>query len=146
MPFDSSGPQLLDYAPTVVNPLARMGIVPIPRDFVLQYKKDYRATWAQANPHGAPRGWRTIKHNPKTRTLQDFMQRPMATRIYASDGTSVPRALADLALAVHEEEPEAMFSIDFFDVDPVLQVSINGVKSCLGIWDNGRLIHIAART
>lgn len=142
MPLDSSGTQLLDYALTVVNPLAKMGIVPIAKALVTQYKKNYRVAWTTANPYSHVPGWKTVKHNPK-RTLQSFLKEPLATRFFADDATAVPKKLAALALLVHQEIPDAQFSVDYFDVDPVLNVSINRTKWCLGIWDNGKLKCIA---
>lgn len=141
MPLDSLGDTLLDFL-TIADPFERIGIVPVPKDFVARYKKEYGADWRLMNPYQFAR-WQTATFKPqriersfgRTITLREFLKNPTRNSAFASDRSGAPKALVALALKVQQEVPDAVFSVDYFYDDPVLNVTIEDKKGCLGIWD-----------
>lgn len=153
MPFDSSGTQLLDYKLTnIADPFERLGIVPVRDDFVARHKKDYGAEWRLMHPNQFGR-WQTTTYKPqriekslgRPITLREFLANPTRNAAFSSDHSGAPKALVALALKVEQEAPDAVFSVDYFYDDPVLNVKIDGKKACLGIWDYfGDRVHVTA--
>jgi len=156
MPLDSLGSKLVNYLPTVTDPFERIGIVPVSKDFVAKHKKAYREAWKRDNPNAGFARWATATFNPnkvavdrlspaRPRTLKDFLHDPTWNSSYSSDRTSAPKALVALALMVQKQEPDAIFSVDHFYDDPVLNVTIDGQKGCLGIWYDNKVMAIATK-
>lgn len=151
MPLDSLGTQLLEYT-IITDPFERLGIVPVPKDFVARHKKEYGDEWRQFHPDQFGR-WQTTTHKPqridrsfgRAITLREFLQNPTRNSAFASDRSAAPKSLIAMALMVQRELPEAVFSVDYFYDDPVLNVTIDGQKGCLGIWDYfGDRVHLTA--
>jgi hypothetical protein len=137
MPLDSAG---------FLDPLVMLGITPVPKDLVDAYKANYRTIWLSRYAVRRPEAchWRTVKQGK--RKLETFLASPMQFRNYATDQSAAPAKLIDLALRVQTMIPDAEFSVDYFDRDPVLNVTyeFNGKqKACLGIWDEGKIKAIA---
>lgn len=154
MPFDSLGPHI--ETESVTDPLERLGITPVPPEFVNAYMKEYREKFLAGHPPGpGPFTWRRIypRSVPAShRSIAAFMglmssieQRPFG-QVGGSIG-SAPRELVDLAEQVRREIPDAEFSIDYFDRDPIVNVAygLGAVRRevCLGIWDKGEIKAIA---
>lgn len=165
MPLDDPGRRFVLDDVRVGDPLARLGIMPIPYDQVQRYKDRYKAVWLERGKDRGRQGpfeWRTVSffdwmeqqklhefwhpnkaHKPIT--LEDFLAAPMKFNKRTSDATPAPQALVDLATVVERNVEEAHFSVDYFDTDPVLNVRYGrGLHSaCLGIWDGGKVVAIA---
>ncbi len=157
MPFDSLG--LGIETESVTDPLERLSITPVPADFVKAYMKDYRKKFMATRPRGLPGPfvWRRrdfaefVGMHGRMYSLEFFM------RVMGGLGTpetysteQVPSELVALAERVEREVPNAGFSIDYFDRDPILNVHY-GIgaerrEACLGIWDRGTLVAIADTT
>ncbi len=143
MPFDSL------VRDTVIDPLTRLGITPIPQETVKAYKKAYRAHLLATSDlyrHYADLiRWRTTRRGK--RSVAAFLATPMATVMSGLDRSKMPDELHDLAHKVHTEIPEGEFTVDYLSGDPILQVTYDfdgqRVKACLGIWEAGEIKMIA---
>jgi hypothetical protein len=123
--------------------LTAIGVTPLDPDFVRRYKIDYH----NSHQGGGSASWLAIN-------LRDYDLRydlrggalQRARRYYRGSNT-VPRALRRLALTVSKQVTQPEFEIEYFYVDPILNVTYgpkyNRRKACLGIWDKGRVTHIA---
>lgn len=147
MPFDSL------VRDTVVDPLVRLGITPIPQETVKAYKKAYRIKAyriaALKRTRHYPEDFRWATRRQGKCGLESFLNHPLPydKASFADDRTPVPDALAGLARTVRAVVPDAEFTVDFLSADPVLNVKydFNGqrVKACLGIWEAGEILMIA---
>lgn len=159
MPLDNTG--IIIDPPTIssLDPLTRMGVTPVPDDFVRDYKTQYRENWLRENDYGAgkpgPFEWRTRTHQDwiqfmspyhrkaSDRSLENFLN----SSFWMEDPTKAPKKLVNLAIRVQQTIPDAAFSVDYFYTDPVLNVcySVGEISrtACLGIWDHGVLKAIA---
>jgi hypothetical protein len=146
MPLDAVSELVGDLA---LDPLLKLGIIPIPQQDVIDYKRAYRRKWEAThlplNSYNHNQ-WLTIRQGKK-RTLRQFLSNPLENILfYGSDHTAAPAELVALAERVQQAIPEAVFSVDYFNLDPVLQVTyeFNGTKqkACLGIWDEGKIVRI----
>jgi hypothetical protein len=143
MPFDSL------VRDTVVDPLVRLGITPIPQETVTTYKREYRARLIQSNHQFfANRDlvrWKTAKRGQ--RSVAAFLNGPLAKIWSGPDDSPMPADLNHLAHQVRAEIPEAEFTVDYLSGDPILQVSYDfdgqRVKACLGIWEHAKTKMIA---
>jgi hypothetical protein len=145
MPFDSL------VRDTVIDPLTRLGITPIPQETVSAYKKAYKQEWLRTHP--GFRGidtvrWRTARRKSRAMaSVASFLINPLEKSWNADDRTGAPKELIDLAEVVRSEIPDADFSVEFFSTDPILQVEYacdgQRVKACLGIWEAGKIKMIA---
>jgi hypothetical protein len=147
MPRDVGNTTLLLKSPFTA--WDRLGIIPVPEDFVKQYKKDYRAE----RGYSVGSRWLTVRFNPKTWDLKTFLRDGLRNRgdnthyvgAFVTDKTAAPKKLVALALHVQEHFPDAKFETHCYQHDPVLYATLDGQKGCLGIWDNGELIACAAK-
>lgn len=134
------------------DPLEALGIVPVPRDFVRAYRKDYLTAFLRKHNPTVSCSWDKISYDEwkgrhrKNATLADFLANPTSAR-FASDKSHAPAELVRLAHHVQKYMPNAEFLVEYFDIDPILQVvyDLDGEYqiACLGIWDKGRITRIA---
>jgi hypothetical protein len=147
MPFDAR-----EFPIETIDPLERMGITPVPEQFVRRYKAAYKKAFiARCNLRNVQ--WRTIRLTPihldeSGKRLRRFLVDPIhGGRSISDDRSAAPPELIDLALKVNAEVERAEFSLDYFYTDPVLYVSYRFAgrlrKACLGIWDHGVIQAIA---
>lgn len=130
-----------------IDPLEAMGITPVSEKAVRAYKAAYRR---KHSAYSIGASWRTVKH-PKGIPLIDFLRSPFARILTPSpDILPPPRVLIDLALQVHVEMPGALFTAEYYSLDPILNVTylVGGVKRkrCLGIWDGNTIKAIASHS
>lgn len=139
-----------------IDPLEALGIVPVPYEYVKEYKRNYRLAYFQEHALADPRcAWTLIsfeewKARPgrkkKKLTLTDFLTNPTSSR-YTNDKSMAPVALVRLANHVQKAIPTAQFWVDYFDTDPILlvQYDFDGAPQMayLGIWDQGEIKRIA---
>jgi len=171
MPLDDTGKTIeLPDLDVPTDPLARIGITPVPADFVIKYKRDYRNAWLRAG-HGegkpGPFMWRTVTYQnwreASVRTgrrhatsLLDFLASPMKYTSAVNDRTGPPPPeLVSLAVTVANNpemvRADATFSVDYFYTDPILNVHYfeapgqDHHKACLGIWNGSNLVTIASK-
>lgn len=161
MPLDATGSIII----LEDDALTRIGVTPVPYALVQRYKAEYKARWMRLPSNRVLRGpfeWRTIyfvvwraeegfrrygksdlTKTLKTITLTDFLAAPTKFNMRSSDRTPPPKELVDLATMVEKNLPDAQFSVEYFDTDPVLNVHYGETYACLGIWDKGEIIAIA---
>lgn len=146
MPRDVGNATLLLNSPFTA--WERLGIVPVPEDFVKRYRRDYLENISVPGTR-----WLTAKFNPKTWDLKTFLRKGLQNRgentsfanAYVTDKTAAPKKLVALALQVQEQFPDAKFETAYCMYDPILYATIEDEKGCLGIWDEGRMIAIATK-
>jgi hypothetical protein len=149
-----------------VDPLEAMGIIPVPLDFVRSYKARYKEKFLRNNHYSyGPYEWRSItfkdwidwKHMTHVHqrqkikraqlTLEQFLAAPTKTRM-TDDKTGAPEELVTLAMHVDRGLAIKEFSVDYFDIDPVLNVIYpfdGGLRTaCLGVWNLGKIVRMAA--
>jgi hypothetical protein len=155
MPFDDTSPRTEPKVVAVGNTLASLGITPVPRDIAENHKKtmlsDY-ASWGHEEALKVSNGtahWRTIylSRTPIAK-LQSSINVTLSSR-YTTDQTRVPDGIASLARQVGNSIENAEFSVEYFDVDPILNVCYTDNLGrrhfdCLGIWDQGKIVAIAS--
>jgi len=136
MPFDALTTDLTNDA------LANLGIVPVPATLVEEYKDTVVRRFIEQSGYNRSlvarkfAVWRSV---PLHSDVAKLLAHP-PTRIPV---TGAPKPLIDLAVYVRNRVTDAAFSLEYFDTDPVLMVTYGGQTACLGIWDNGQLVHIA---
>lgn len=125
----------------ITDPFEKIGIIPVPMEFVAKYRKDYAAT------HKRP-GYRDY-------WVSSMLYQPHVAaslrclftigRNYLTIANPAPKVLIALAEHVYIAEPKATFEVATFLYDPILYATIKRKRRCLGIWDKGELIAIATR-
>jgi hypothetical protein len=159
MPFDftnGQADQLLKTDRSRIDPLQRLGIIPIPIADVTTHKQDYERRWRQHYPSRTMtwmvvsfESWKRVHDNRTPHTLEEFLQNPTG-HAYSSDKTPAPAELRTLAGQVQDEIPEATFAVEYFDVDPICWVEYdhNGKhqRAALGIWDGSKMVVRAGKT
>lgn len=138
-----------DRNSALLDPLARMGITPIPRRYVQHYKKKYHQRFKENYPSQIYAQWRSqrVTLYPKRNLL--FWGKSNTADLISQP----PQQLLDLAFRVKQEIPTAIFGVDYFYTDPVLSVTYNanigtllGSRqrlAYLGVWDGDVLNAIA---
>jgi hypothetical protein len=144
MPFDNPLQQVVLDAPVwpAIDPLTVLGITPLDAKFVTDYKREYTT-----RNYGT---WRNTTWSPKSRkTVDQFLGDPIPHISSIRDRSPPPANLRVMARQVVTEIEGASLTVAYTDHDPVLYVTYvsNGAKrkAALGIWEAGRLLHIAKR-
>lgn len=142
----------LDAAGTIygTDTLTTLGIVAVPQHVVQRHKKKVEQEFLDSSRSAAVRlqfgyaQWRTCVLQRSKLSYQLF--RP--GRLLGGtpmDVSPAPAELIALAEHVNQHAPhDDTFALEYFDTDPILQViNPSGDRTCLGIWDKGKLLHIA---
>jgi len=139
MPFDSTTFE--------TDALGRLGIIPIAPEIAAKHRREVlRAYCERYRDHesvltGAVR-WKV--HAVMSGTLRSTLLNPRrAFAHYSTDRSRAPSELVKLADYVERNIEHARFEIEYFYNDPILNVYYQDTVACLGIWDQGRLVHIA---
>jgi len=145
MPFDATTHRSM----TVRHPdaLRNMGLVPVSWWRVRHHKRTVAANW-KAQYRGTSSAfvlarWQTISIS-RLNLLAELTV-PLR-RVRTQDISAAPPQLIDLAMEVDRTVEDARFSLQYFDIDPILQISYDADRrvACLGIWDKGKIIAIAS--
>lgn len=163
MPFDSvmSSFDLNPANVIVVNPLTQLGISPVPRCVAEHHKAKVLAAYRERGPLAIDLldtgrvGWterRIFNHDSvgRRRTDRKYFRSQLERSAgrYTLDVSYPPKPLIALAMTVHRALPNAVFSVEYFDTDPILNVSYTDPldvdhRDCLGIWNEGEVVAIA---
>jgi hypothetical protein len=152
MPFDNTNvmrESAVRDPPVSIDPLERLGITPVPPEFVDFYKKDYRKRFMASKwPKGpGPFKWRTFDIDCRDRMGLAWHLENEPRWFTSNDDSVAPSAVVDLATRVSRAVPGARFSLDYFYTDPILHVTYDAGgqtrSACLGIWDRGEIVAIA---
>ena len=153
MPFDNTNvlrESAVRDPPVPTDPLERLGITPVPAEFVAKYKRRYRGIFVSKALRGlGPYEWRNfaLPCAPTNRNLDWFLSGEISRALIGSDLSDAPKPLFDVAERVRDTIPEATFSLDYFYRDPLLYahywVGQEPRAACLGIWDKGVIKAIA---
>lgn len=141
MPFDALTTDLKSN-----DALANLGIVPVPWTLVEDYKRTIVRRFADRSYHNwclVDRQFAIWRNMPLHGDLAKRLAHPPTKHHSTEDITGAPKPLIDLAVHVRNRVSDAVFSLEYFDTDPVLNVRYGGQIACLGIWDQGQLVHIA---
>ncbi len=151
MPFDNTNvlrESAVRDPPVSPDPLERLGIIPVPPEFVEFYKKDYRKRFLASK---GPKGPGPFKWLDCIMDYSDVSVRWFLTRhpIYftSDDASAAPDEVIDLAEKVVRNVSGARLSLSYFYTDPIVSVHyrFDGEQreACLAIWDRGAVIAIA---
>lgn len=153
MPFDNTNvmrESAVRDPPVFTDPLERLGIIPVPTEFVREYKRKYRQVFISRAIGGlGPYEWRNfvLPVAPTNCNLQWFLSGEISRALIGSDLSDAPKPLFDVAERVRDTLPTARFSLDYFYRDPLLYAHylVGDVPrmACLGIWDKGKIVAIA---
>lgn len=125
MPLDNAG----FFKPTVDD----LDLIAISEERAEEWREYIRADFAANN------GARSelVRHNLAKWRTED---RPFEVQRYIR---GAPKDIARLAKKVHKAHPTATFSVQWFDVDPILYAHKSGQDYCLAIWHRGVVRAIA---
>lgn len=153
MPFDNSNvmrESAVRDPPVSTDPLERLGITPVPPEFVAHYMRRYQRRFKLLHPLlvlSGPLYWTRVGVASYD---ADRLRRGLAGGVLgrlSSDTSGAPQALIALAERVRAARPDALFTVAYFYEDPVLfaayQIGERSRTVCLGIWDKGAIVAIA---
>lgn len=153
MPFDNTNvvrESAVRDPPVSPDPLERLGIIPVPAEFVREYKRKYREVFISRASRGpGPYEWKNfvLPVAPTNGHLRWFLSGEISKALIGSDLSDAPKPLFDVAERVRDTLPTATFSLDYFYRDPLLYAHylVGGAPriACLGIWDKGKIVAIA---
>jgi hypothetical protein len=170
MPFDSistfaeSVPSAIKSTPG--NTLAAIGIQPVPDDVVTAHKRQMVDAFRAKSRYNADlvdsgrafweeRTLLQLRYGDCAQHSRNFEY--LANQLRAAPGILMtpdtrppPRAIIDIARTVHGAITGAAFSIEYFYDDPILIVRYADTcgeshRACLGIWNQGKVVAIAAQ-
>lgn len=138
MPFDAAQSSIGTDIRT-----EHLWISPVSPDAVEKHKAEMIEAFKRESPYNARlvsgdmAKWRTL-HIRRDELFKTLM-RPSVIETRSA----APAKLIRLAETVTRRSASAAFSMEYFDRDPILNVTIGGETACLGIWDGDRLIALA---
>jgi len=139
MPFDATTFE--------TDALAMLGIVPVSAVLVEQHKTKVLDTYLQRHKHDENVISGSVKwasHKIRPGELHFTLTHPRRTFAFNSPSRSrAPANLVTLAEHVEGRLKNAVFSIDYFYTDPVLNVHYDGKAACLGIWEGRKIVAMA---
>jgi hypothetical protein len=143
-------------ATPVKNTLQALGVQPVPRELAEDHKRKMLNAYAargmrEADMVATGRAYWCVSRpvrNPQFRVIEKLL----LTRSVASmtpDRSAAPQPIIDVANVVHNRVKDATFSVEYLYDDPILNVAYHDASGqihndCLGIWDNGNVIAVAA--
>ena len=142
MPFDATTISLSD---DLTDRLTAMHIEPVPLHVVNEHKdrtiKEFcRTMRGRGLVRSGAAAWRTL-HMYRNLEILKIPRRHIGPTL---DISAAPRPIVDLAERVAYDIRNAEFELEWFYTDPVLNVVWGGQRACLGVWDGGRIVAIAA--
>lgn len=114
---------------TLHQRLAALGITPVDPTIVSQHKM----AWSNC-----------YRHVPTACWIRLPLPASRLRKALDNSRQSAPEAIVKLAERVHQEIPNASYTMDYFYLDPILNVHLNDQEACLGIWEARKVVRIAA--
>ncbi len=156
MPFDDTSIRSeIDIPPKIVkNTLAAIGITPVPREVAAAHKAKMLAAFAAESEYNAHLVWSDVARWATT-ARRRYSRKSLPARLmqqgidyWTNDPSAAPQEIIDIAKIVRKEISGAEFAIEWFYIDPILNVYYTGHdgvhhNDCLGIWLNGQTVEIA---
>ena len=155
MPLDDTSRTTEPEIAPIDNTLASLGLTPVSREVVERHKRHMTREYALKGRSEAYRvasglaRWKTISFemipsNDLAKAIHTGL-----SRVWTEDHSRVPDAIVKVARRVDRGIENAEFSVQYFDVDPILDVCYTDRSGhrhldCLGIWDQGKIIAIAS--
>lgn len=118
--------------------LAAINVTPVSESMVAHHKRLVQTAFQHRYGYRSAVGWRTweISNLRQLKTRHRAMAGGVG--IYPA-----PTSLTTLARMVTDHIPDAKFSVEYFDADPILRVTYDGKTACLGIWDENGIVKLA---
>lgn len=147
MPFDSISPA--DSATVIVgNSLSAIGIVPVAREVAEAHKEKMLKWFSGLSRDNAD----LVRARSARWKLVGFQTATMLANIPSDiphlEISPPPADIQDIAGRVEREIEGAEFSVEYFNKDPILNVTYRDARGaphheCLGVWDGANTIAIA---
>lgn len=157
MPFDDMSirtePAEAIIEQPIGNTLQAIGIQPVPRTVAEAHKTQMMADFAakgnyQAILVRARRAYWVTRQFGEATNVE--LRRLLASPTISSspDRSAAPKQIVDVAEKVNTGIKDAVFAVEYFYDDPILNVSYRDANNvfhndCLGIWDRGNVVAIA---
>lgn len=140
MPFDANPTFIATEAHETI---AQLRISPVDPDVVRRHKAQMIEAFQRESPFHSNlirRGWAAWQ---TARIPRKDLILGLSQPFFAERGSGAPPKVLRLAQEVADRSATALFSMEFFDKDPILHIAVGDETACLGIWNKGRVIALA---